>query len=242
MADFVFADEYRLGQNSTRQFYEWFLKGYIHKHNNLMGVIQGFSSLILYDDSINDEVRESAEQMQTSAKAATELNREILGATGCARCEAGRVRFSDILPYWKTKSEEICAASGTTFALTVREGIPPVVADSTRLGDLYFHLIRNAAEAAAAFPGSAVAVDLFPPGEAGQGPAVDLFIRNRSADLDAGALKRCFLPFETSKGSDHFGIGLTAAAVLAGDMGLRLGLRSAEGTMTAWLSVPTEAA
>ena len=94
MADFVHADDYCLGQSTTRKFYEFFLKGYIHKHNNLMGVIQGFSSLILYDDTINDEVRESAEQMQTSAKAATDLNREILGATGCARCDPAPMRLS----------------------------------------------------------------------------------------------------------------------------------------------------
>ncbi len=238
MADFVFADDYRLDRSPTRRFYELFLKGYIHKHNNLMGVIQGFSSLILYDDSINDEVRENAEQMQTSSKAATELNREILGAAGCAHCEPTPVRLTDMLAYWKGKSEEICTTCGTGFALEARGSLPSVLADSTRLGELYFHLLRNAAESSASFPGGHVAVDLFPPGEASPGGTVDLFVRNRSADLDEAALARCFLPFETSKGSDHFGIGLTAAAVLAGDMGMRLGLRCADGTMTAWLAIP----
>ncbi len=242
MADFVFADDYRLGRSSTRQFFELFLKGYVHKHNNLMGVIQGFSSLILYDDSINDEVRESAEQMQTSAKAATELNREVLGAAGCARCDATPVRPGDVLPYWRSKSEEICAATGVGFALEARDGLPGVTADSNRLGEIYFHLLRNAAEAAAGFPGSSVAVDLLPPGEASSGGTVDLFVRNRSADLDAAALAKSFLPFESTKGSDHFGLGLTTAAVLAGDMGMRLGLRNAEGTTTAWLAIPVAGA
>ncbi len=238
MADFVFADDYRLDRSPTRRFYELFLKGYIHKHNNLMGVIQGFSSLILYDDSINDEVRENAEQMQISSKAATELNREILGAAGCAHCDPAPMRLPDALPYWKSKSEEICSAAGTGFVLETRGNLPPLLADSNRLGELYFHLLRNAAESSAAFPGSHVAVDLFPPGEASPGGTVDLFVRNRSAELDSAALAKCFLPFESSKGSNHFGIGLTTAAVLAGDMGMRLGLRCAEGTMTAWLAIP----
>lgn len=241
MAEFVFADDYRLGRNTTRQFYELFLKGYIHKHNNLMGVIQGFSSLILYDDSINDEVRESAEQMQASAKVATELNREVMGASGCGRVEMGIVRFSDILPYWKGKSEEICGASKVNFSLNARENLPNVSGDSGKLGELLFHLVRNAAESADDFPQGSVAIDIFPPGEASPGSNVDLFIRNTSADLDTDALRRFFIPFETSKGSEHFGIGLTTAAVLAGDMGMRLGLRCAEGTMTAWLAIPTEA-
>lgn len=238
MADFVFADDYRLGQNSTRRFYEQFLKGYIHKHNNLMGVIQGFSSLILYDDSINDEVRESAEQMQTSARSATDLNREIMGASGCAHVEVGPVRLADVLPYWKSKCEEICGVPGVNFTLTDRENIPPVAADSAKLGELLFHLVRNAAESADDFPQGSVAIDLFPPGEASAGSNVDIFIRNTSAELGPEALQRAFVPFESSKGSEHFGIGLTTAAVLAGDMGIRLGLRCADGTMTAWLAIP----
>ncbi len=241
MADFVFADDYRLGQNSTRQFYELFLKGLVHKHNNLMGVIQGFSSLILYDETINEEVKESAEQMQASAKTASELNRELLGASGCARCDQGTVRLEDVLPYWKNKIGEICGASSVGFTLNPRENLPPVSADSTRLGELIFHLIRNAAESAAGFPQGSIAIDIFPPGEASPGTNVDIFIRNTSVELSTDGLKKCFIPFETSKGSDHFGIGLTAAAVLAGDMGMRLGLRCSEGTMTAWLAIRTAA-
>ncbi len=207
-----------------------------------MGVIQGFSSLILYDDSINDEVRENAEQMQTSSKAATELNREVLGAAGCARCETSPMQLVDALPFWKSKTEELCSAAGTAFALEAHPGLPPVLADSTRLAEVYFHLLRNAAEGAAEHPGGHVAVDLFPPGAASPGGTVDLFVRNRSADLGAEALAKCFLPFETTKGAGHFGIGLTSAAILAGDMGMRLGLRCAEGTMTAWLAIPAAGA
>jgi signal transduction histidine kinase len=238
MADFLYADDFRLGQSPTRRFYEFFLKGYIHKHNNLMGVIQGFSALILFDDTINEEVRESAEQMQTSARAATDLNREILGATGCARCEIAPMRITDPLNYWKGKTQDIGAPLGVSVVWNVREPQPPVLADSTRLADVFFHLMRNAVEAAAGVPGSTVAVDLFPPGEASQGGTVDLFIRNRCGQIEEETLKRFFLPFESSKGSEHFGIGLTAASILAGDMNIRLGLRCADGTMTAWLAIP----
>ncbi len=238
MPDYVFADDYRLGQSPTRQFYELFLKGFIHKHNNLIGVIQGFSSLILYEDSINAEVRESAEQMQTAAKAATELNREVLAASGCARCDPAPIRLADVLPYWRSKSEEICGALGAGFVLDAGENLPIVRADSTRLADVYFHLLRNAAESAAAFPGSSVSAELRAPAEASPEGTVDLFVRNRSVPLDESVLRRCFLPFESSKGGDHFGIGLTSAAILSGDMGLRLGLRCAEGVVTAWLALP----
>ncbi len=239
MADFIFADDYQLGQNPTRRFYECFLKGYIHKHNNLMGVIQGFSSLILYEDSINAEVRENAEQMQTSSKIATELNREVMGASGCSRCEVGVVKISDVLPYWQGKCGEICADSAVGFSLNASGSLPPVLGDSAKLGEVIFHLIRNAVDSAADFPQGAVAVDIFPPGEASPGNTVDLFIRNQSANLSEDQIRNSFVPFESSKGAGHFGIGLTTAAILCGDMGCRLGLRCAEGTMTAWVSIAT---
>lgn len=238
MADFIFADDYQLDESSTRSFYEVFLKGLVHKHNNLMGVIQGFSSLILYDEEISGEVRDSAQQMQDSAKMASELNREVLESSGCGRCEIGVVNLSDVQNYWEGKANEICQASGVPIQFTTRDGLVSVAADSGKLSGIFSTLIQNAAEAAAEVPGGSVAVDLFPPGEASPGDHVDLFIRNSSPELSPEMVKKSFEPFHTTKGSEHFGLGLTSAAVLAGQMKLRLGLRYADATMTAWLSLP----
>jgi C4-dicarboxylate-specific signal transduction histidine kinase len=146
------------------------------------------------------------------------------------------MRLSDVLPYWVGKATEICGAKGVAFQQNAPEGLPPVMADSNRLGEVYIHLLRNAAESAAAFPGGSVTLEFVPaPG------GVVILLRNPSAAFDADGLRRCFLPFESSKGSEHFGIGLTAAAVLSGDMGVRLGLCWENGLMTARLALPAAA-
>lgn len=238
MADFFFADEYRLDESPTRRFYEAFLRGLVHKHNNLMGVIQGFSSLILYDDDISGEVRESAQQMQDSSRVASDLNREALPAAGCARCDRSPVSISDLLGFWKDKANEICSAQNVAVQFSVRDNLPAITGDSGKLTDLFLALLRNAAEGAVEAGGGSVAVDIFPPGEASPGKNVDLFVRNTSVELGPEALKKAFEPFHTSKGADHFGLGLTLAAVLAGQMGMRLGLRHADKTTTAWLAMP----
>lgn len=240
MADFFFADDYRLDQSPTREFYETFLKGFVHKHNNLMGVIQGFSSLILYDDSINDEVRESAQQMQDSSKIASSLNQEVLISAGCSRVDDGTASVGDLVTFWKDKAGEICQASGVGLIVNPREGLPRVKGDGSKLSEVFFNLVRNAAEAAAQVSGGSVAVDLFPPGEASPGNNVDLFIRNTSVEMSEADVKKAFEAFHTSKGSEHFGLGLTTAAVISGQMGMRLGLRHADGTTTAWLAMPKE--
>ena len=238
MTDFIFADDYRLDEGSTRSFYEVFLKGLVHKHNNLMGVIQGFSSLILYDEGISGEVCDSAQQMQDSARMASDLNREVLESSGCSRCEIGVVNLSDVQAYWEGKAKEICDAVGVPLHFTSRDGLVPVAADSGKLSGIFSYLIQNAAEAASEVSGGSVAVDVFPPGEASPGNQVDLFIRNSSVEQTPEKVAKAFEPFHTTKGSEHFGLGLTSAAVLAGQMNLRLGLRYADSTMTAWLSLP----
>ena len=241
MADFIFADDYRLDESPTRNFYELFLKGLVHKHNNLMGVIQGFSSLILYDDDISSEVRDCAQQMQDSSKVASDLNQEVLTSGGCARCEQAAVSVGELGAFWTDKATEICNEAGVGLQANVRDKIPAVSGDGAKLTDIFTHLVKNAAEEAANVDGGSVAIDIFPPGEASPGSNVDLFIRNSSHPLDEAALRKAFEPFHTSKGAEHFGLGLTTSAILAGQMNMRLGLRYADKTTTAWLAMPPAA-
>ena len=44
---FLFADQFILEDSANADFYALLLKGLTHKLNNLLAVIQGFSSLIL---------------------------------------------------------------------------------------------------------------------------------------------------------------------------------------------------
>lgn len=238
MADFIFADEYQLEQGPTRDFYEVFLKGLVHKHNNFMGVIQGFSSLILYDDGISNEVRDSAQQMQDSAKMASVLNQEVLSAAGCSHCDEGSVAISDLLPFWKEKATEFSQSAGVGLEINARDGLPPVKGDGSKLTEIFTSLVKNAAEAAAEVAGGNIAVDLFPPGEASPGNNIDLFVRNTSVEMSPEDVAKSFEPFHTTKGSEHFGLGLSTAAVLAGQMGMRIGMRYADGTTTLWLAMP----
>jgi signal transduction histidine kinase len=67
---------------------------------------------------------------------------------------------------------------------------------------------------------------------------VDIFIRNSGPTIPPENLPKVFEPFMTTKESSHYGIGLTAAAVLSGMMDIPLGIRSKDGTTTVWLQVP----
>jgi len=235
MDEFTFADAYRLETGTTRSFYESFLRGLVHKHNNLMTSIQGFSSLVLLEGGLSDEVRENVEQILHSVRQATAMNSAVLAAGIGRKLDLAPTDFAAFAAYWRSKASDLCEESGVPLEMRMAEGLPRVMADRDKLTELFTHLLTNAAEAAARVPEGSVSVELAVAAE--EPGRVDLTIRNRSEAMDERAVREAFLPFDRAAPGEHFGIGLTIAAVLAGDMGMRLGLKHAEGVTTARLSM-----
>ncbi len=237
-SSFVFADHLVLDESPTRDFYKSLLQGLIHKNNNMLGVVQGFSSLILMEESISQSTRENVEQMKDSAQNASDLAKIILSASGCAQVTVEAVKLSELLPYLEQNARKICEDNGVTLQMNVSEPVPAVMADSTRLIDVLNELLKNAAEAAGTVEGGQVALDILRPGEATpeSDNRVDFFIRNTGKGIAPEKIMKSFLPFHSDKNSSHYGIGLTMSGVLAGQMKMRLGLQSQDGMTTAWLS------
>ena len=63
-------------------------------------------------------------------------------------------------------------------------------------------------------------------------------VKNSGATIPTDKLEQIWHPFYSSKDSSHFGIGLTTAAVLSSQMGINLGVHSADNTTVFWLSIP----
>ncbi len=243
MSDFIFSENFPLGQNPTRQFYERFMKDYVHKLNNLAGVVQGFSDILLQDlATASDDIISQVKLVNDTARSMAKLNSIALDATVGKRIEPANVSLDQSLPYWRSKSEEICATHGIPVTLEVRSALPNAAVDTGRLAEIYFPLLVNAAESAADFSQSAVAVDLFPPGATSSSGCIDIYIQNRSVQFTEEQLRSCFIPFVSSKSSEHFGLGLSSAALAANDLGMRIGLRWKDEMMMTWLSVPVASA
>lgn len=238
MAEFVFADSFRLEPGPTRDFFRMFLQGLVHKQNNYLGAVKGFSDLLKLEDDLTEGVGECVNQIHDSAQVASDLNQRILVSSGCSNVELSKVRLSDILPYLQSKLQEICDRHGVSFQVNVAGEIPDFSADGGKFNEMIYHLVANAAEAAADSQTKAVSVDVFPPGTATDEDTIDFFIRNGSNEVSENDWKRFLLPFETNRAGDHIGIGLTTAAVLAGQMNMRMGLKTEEGTTTVWLAIP----
>lgn len=238
MADFIFADALRLETGTSRTFFDEFHKELVHKLNNQIGIVQGFASLVMLDRNLSQDNKEHTQQILDAARVGTRLNQELLLASGAARCGQDQLAVSDLFQHWRKKAQDLAASSGVHLQGNPNPASNRVMGDGSKLGEIVDRLLRNAVEGAAAVGNGSIALDLFAPGEASPGNTVDLFIRNTSDPLGEGKMAQVFDPFYSTKGSGHFGLGLTTSAVLAGQMNMRLGISHADRTTTLWLAMP----
>ncbi|MEM8955559.1 MAG: HAMP domain-containing sensor histidine kinase [Verrucomicrobiota bacterium] len=238
-AEFVFADQFALDQSATRHYFDGLMRGLTHKSNNFLAVIQGFSSLILMQDDLDGTTLENAKHIKEAGDNSKVLFERILTASGCAATVPQAVSMNDFLGHAHASFSDVCQANGVVLTMDVPEGLPPVMADTTKFKELLMELVSNAAEAAGA-AGGEVMVEVMPPGRAtaADQKRVDFFIRNTGRDLSVEELQKMWEPFHTTKESRHFGIGLAVAGVLSHQMAMRLGAQSGGGVTTLWLSTP----
>ncbi len=237
--EFHFADYLALDESLTRQYFDGLLRGLAHKSNNLLAVVQGFSTLILMQDDLDPTVRENIEHIKEAGQNSSRLFERILTAGGCATVTLQPIQLGEFLPMAQGSLTEVCEKNGVNFQLNMEPSVPQLAADATKLKEILLELVSNAAEAAGT-AGGEMAVDVLAPGQtAGGDPErVDIFVRNTGAEIPVDHMDKVFKPFFTTKESDHFGIGLAIAGVLAHQMGMRIGAQSANNTTTFWLSCP----
>lgn len=237
-SEFTFAPRLNIEGSPTGEFYNQLLRGMTHKLNNMLAVIQGFSSLILMGDDLEKGVKDNLDHMKEAAMSASGLSEKILSAGGCARISPQEIKLTDFLPMIDSNLRTPCANGNVPLSINLAPNVPAISADAGRLKEILIEVVANAAEAAAE-AGGEVSLDVTAPGEVTPGSdRVDLFIRNSGATIPTEKLAACFEPFVTTKDSSHYGIGLTSAAVLSGMMDIPIGIKSVDNVTTVWLQLP----
>lgn len=236
---FLFADQFILENSANADFYAHLLKGLTHKLNNLLAVIQGFSSLILMEEGLEETTAENLTHMKEAAINASKLSERILPAAGCSHISAQGLQISEFLPMVEDSLKEPFNTAGISINIKCPAEIPPITADPSRLKDIFLALLTNAAEAAAEAGGQS-SFEIYKPGEFSPASEnrVDILVRNSGTVIATENMAKIWEPFFSSKNNQHLGIGLTTAAVLATQMDMKLGVHSAENVTTFWLSIP----
>jgi len=236
---YIFAPPTPLGDGSVRAYYDRLLKGLAHKLNNQTSVVQGFGSLLLMQDDLSEETRENIQHMKRSGEEISSLMGRVLTLAGCIQTNEQSIQLNEFLRMLDTSVRKLSTAADVPFDTHIAPDLPTVKCDPSRLRELVFELLSNACESASA-GGGQVALDAFGPGTYSplSENRIDIFIRNSGTEFPHEKIAGAFAPFVSTKTSEHFGLGLSVAAVLADVIGARLGISSEDGTTKVWLSIP----
>ena len=222
-------------------YYSVLMRGLTHKQNNFLAVIQGFSSLILMGEGLDETVKENLEHMNDAARGAAGLAERILATAGTTRLTLQPIQLREYLPLVDGNLRTPCQKLGVPLQINIGDNLPAISADSGKLKDALGEILLNAAEGVVAGgkPGAA-GMDVLAPGQVPEGRpgCVDIFIRNNGAPIPPEKLRDIFKPFMSTRDSKHLGIGLTTAAMLLHQMGATVGVKSTPDMTTFWISLP----
>lgn len=236
---FVYPTQLNLGPQTAEGFHQDLLRGLTHKLNNLLAIIQGFSSLILMNEDLDASVLENMKHIKEASLNIFSLSERIRAAGGCAKISLQSLNLNEYIGVVGPALREPFVKTGVPFEMEVPDGLPALLVDPTKFKDLLLEVLKNAAEAALKGSGRAL-MQVTGPGVISPASErrVDILVSNTGSQIAPEKLAEVFRPFQGSKNGSHLGLGLTIAAMLAHQTGTRLGVNSQDGTTTFWISVP----
>lgn len=228
--------------------------GIAHDFNNLLMGILGNAELA-EDEAETPTLCEALENIQSGAKQAADLCRQMLAYAGHGRIVIQTVDINQVLqPLAELLKTSI--SKKTTFCLQLGDNLPPVRADISQIRQVAMNLITNAAEAVGDAEGTItvrtskrhctknfldrtyLAEDL------NEGDYVVVDVVDTGQGMDKETLERIFDPFFTTKFTGR-GLGLAAVLGIARSHGAALDVSSTpeQGTQfTLYLPADSQAA
>ena len=229
-SDFIFPELNVARDPDVAGFYSDLLLGLNHKFNNILGIVQGNASLIELEPGLDEEIRSGLMEIREACADASKLCQQVVAAGASARTEMQIIDTNKAMTGMIEAVRDAVAETGIVMEIDVSPDLPEVNADLNRLTQIIVELAKNAAEAAK-LNGGMARMHVQPSGQ-----GVDFLVINTGGSL--GDASQAFRPFTTMRGSPHYGIGLTYAAVVADQMNFRLGYRDEENEVAFLLRAP----
>lgn len=202
--------------------------GIAHDFNNILMTILGNTDLALLDLPPQAPVRTSIEAIETAARQAVGLARQMLAYSGRGQFVVQNIAINSLLDE-TAHLLEASVSQGIVLKYSLGDNLPPISADATQMNQILMNLIINASEAIGDKPGviqvttgvlqcdreylNSVAMDA----QVGidealaEGPYTWIEVSDTGCGMSVATLKRIFDPFFTTKGA---GRGLGMAAIL----------------------------
>ncbi len=195
--------------------------GIAHDFNNLLMGILGNADLALYEVSPVAPVRENLIEIETAAKRAAELCRQMLAYSGKGSFVISTINLNEVIEEM-THLLEISISKNVVLRYRLAKDLPSIEADVTQLRQVVMNLITNGSDAIEEKSGvitigtgimeidQKALQDIFMNEEMEPGKFVFLEVSDTGCGMDKETQNRIFEPFFTTK---FTGRGLGMAAV-----------------------------
>ncbi len=209
--------------------------GIAHDFNNALTVIQGFSEMLLVRPEMMDDregARESIERIHLAARDAAQVVRRM--RSFYREDDEHEVRMpadlnkliEEAVDLTRPKWQEQARADGVTIRIEKDfAAVPPVTLNAAEFREVLTNLIFNAVDAMAAGGTITFATRR-------EGDETILRIADTGTGMTEEALRSCFDPFYSTKGTAGTGLGLSAAYGVVNRHGGTIDVASEEGVGT----------
>lgn len=226
--------------------------GIAHDFNNLLMGILGNAELA-EDEAETASMSEALENIQSGAKQAADLCRQMLAYAGQSRIVIQSVNINHVL---NTLVDLLQTSISKKAALTLKlaDDLPPVRADVSQIRQVAMNLITNAAEAVGDAEGTITVRTLkkyctreflartYLSEDLAEGDYVVLDVADTGEGMDSETIERVFDPFFTTKFTGR-GLGLAAVLGIVRSHGAALDVYSTPGKGARFtLYLPAESA
>ena len=216
--------------------------GIAHDFNNLLSGVLGNASLARMDLAAESPVQHLLEQIESAAKRAAELCKQMLAYSGRGRFVVQHLDL-DALIEGIASLLQVSVSKRVALQFHLAESLPPLLGDATQLRQVVMNLVINASEALGDKSGfisittgltradRAGLADTFSAPDLPEGDYVFLEIADNGSGMTPEIEARIFDPFFTTKFTGR-GLGLAAVlGIVRGHHGA-LTVRSEEGRGT----------
>ena len=234
-SEYLFADELKLEDEPSLNFISELVGGLIHKQNNQLAIVQGYSNL-LSSLLLDEQMRENVFAIDKASSKLASLNVRVID------CIPGNLLASEpvnVLKVIKTIVDQIPdTPSMPKVEVENLFATPEVVikANEEALTGVLSEIIQNSIQASASRVGADTIVVTLLDKAAGSPACIE--VKDWGGGIPDDSLSSVFKPFFTTRQKQYCGIGLTRAAGLTHRMGGRLGVKCEEGRTSVLIQLP----
>jgi signal transduction histidine kinase/CheY-like chemotaxis protein len=181
--------------------------GVAHEVNNPLSSISAFAQLLLRDDTLNSEQRESVKVIRSETGRASQVVQDLLAFARRSEPQREPVDVNHLVERTVRLRNYQLTASNVQANLALRDDVPAVTGDARQLQQVVLNLVTNAIQAMAPMGGGTLAVSTRP--DVGD---VVLEIADTGPGILPEARARVFEPFFTTKQEgEGTGLGLSVS-------------------------------